>query len=98
MVDTGDAKGPKLHKTVEPDEIYQKTGLAFPHTSHCLASGDLLISCLGDKDGKAEGNGFLLLDENFNVKGRYDYFSNEYKAEYFKFKMHDWILRLFDAS
>ncbi|KAJ0635566.1 putative selenium-binding protein [Helianthus annuus] len=29
-----------------------------------------MVSCLGDKDGKAEGNGFLLLDSDFNVKGR----------------------------
>ncbi|CAM8914920.1 unnamed protein product [Rhodiola kirilowii] len=72
VVDTKDARAPSLHKAVEPEEIHQKTGLAFPHTSHCLASGDLLISCLGSKEGKAEGNGFLLLDENFNVKGRWE--------------------------
>lgn len=63
-------KAPSLHKVVEPEEIIQKTGLAYPHTSHCLASGDLLVSCLGDKDGSAAGSGFLLLDSEFNVKGR----------------------------
>ncbi|MFS7970571.1 putative selenium-binding protein [Helianthus anomalus] len=31
-----------------------------------------MVSCLGDKDGKAEGNGFLLLDSDFNVKGRWE--------------------------
>ena len=60
-----------MHKVVEPEDIVQKTGLAYPHTSHCLASGDLLVSCLGDKDGNATGSGFLLLDSDFNVKGRY---------------------------
>jgi selenium-binding protein 1 len=59
-----------LHKVVEPADIANKTGLAYPHTSHCLASGDVMVSCLGDKDGNAEGNGFLLLDSEFNVKGR----------------------------
>jgi len=63
-------KAPSLHKVVEPEDI-KKTGLAYPHTSHCLASGEIMISCLGDKDGNAEGNGFLLLDSEFNVKGRY---------------------------
>ncbi|KAK1294705.1 Selenium-binding protein 1 [Acorus calamus] len=62
-------RAPQLHKVVEPADIEQKTGLAFPHTSHCLASGEIMVSCLGDKDGNAAGNGFLLLDSEFNVKG-----------------------------
>nr|ACU23278.1 unknown [Glycine max] len=65
-------RAPSLHKVVEPADIIQKTGLAYPHTSHCLASGDIMISCLGDKDGNAAGNGFLLLDSEFNVKGRWE--------------------------
>ncbi|KAG6525446.1 hypothetical protein ZIOFF_015402 [Zingiber officinale] len=72
VIDTvKDPKAPSLHKVVEPADIAQKTGLAYPHTSHCLASGDIMISCLGDKDGNAKGNGFLLLDSDFNVKGRH---------------------------
>ena len=67
-----DPKAPSLYKVVEPKEISEKTGLAFPHTSHCLASGDMLVSCLGDKEGNAKGNGFLLLDSDFNVKSRWD--------------------------
>ncbi|KAH7521599.1 hypothetical protein FEM48_Zijuj07G0050300 [Ziziphus jujuba var. spinosa] len=31
-----------------------------------------MISCMGDKDGNAKGNGFLLLDSEFNVKGRWE--------------------------
>ncbi|XP_078447288.1 selenium-binding protein 2-like [Wolffia australiana] len=67
-----DPRAPSLFKVVQPEEIEQKTGLAFPHTSHCLASGDLLISCLGDKDGNAKGSGFLLLNSDFKVKGRWE--------------------------
>lgn len=71
MIDTKtNPQAPALHKVVEPKDIIETTGLAYPHTSHCLASGDIMVSCLGDKDGKAEGNGFLLLDSEFNVKGR----------------------------
>ncbi|KAL6343226.1 hypothetical protein AAG906_021137 [Vitis piasezkii] len=65
-------RGPSLHKVVEPEDILKKTGLAYPHTAHCLASGDIMVSCLGDGDGKAEGSGFLLLDSEFNVKGRWE--------------------------
>ncbi|XP_062109239.1 selenium-binding protein 2-like isoform X2 [Humulus lupulus] len=73
VVDTKtDLKAPSLHKVVESEEIVQKTGLAFPHTSHCLASGEIMVSCLGDKNGNAKGNGFLLLDSEFNVKGRWE--------------------------
>ena len=66
------SRSPSLHKVVEPEDIISKTGLAYPHTTHCLASGDIMISCLGDKDGNASGNGFLLLDSEFNVKGRWE--------------------------
>ncbi|KAL1059812.1 hypothetical protein V6Z11_1Z005000 [Gossypium hirsutum] len=65
-------KAPSLQKVVQPEDIVKNTGLAYPHTSHCLASGDIMISCLGDKDGNAKGNGFLLLDSEFNVKGRWE--------------------------
>ncbi|WMV48348.1 hypothetical protein MTR67_041733 [Solanum verrucosum] len=67
-----DPKAPSLYKVVQPDDVIKKTGLAFPHTAHCLASGEIMLSCLGDKDGNAEGNGFLLLDSDFNVKGRWE--------------------------
>ncbi|CAO1942790.1 unnamed protein product [Urochloa humidicola] len=73
VVDTAtDPRAPSLHKVVQAEDIAEKTGLGFPHTSHCLASGDIMISCLGDKEGNAAGNGFLLLDSEFNVKGRWE--------------------------
>ncbi|PWA40487.1 selenium-binding protein 1 [Artemisia annua] len=31
-----------------------------------------MVSCLGDKDGKEEGNGFLLSDSDLIVKGRWE--------------------------
>ena len=71
VVDTAkNPRAPALHKVVQAEDIAEKTGLGFPHTSHCLATGDIMISCLGDKEGNAAGNGFLLLDSEFNVKGR----------------------------
>lgn len=71
VVDTKtNPKEPSVHRVVEPAEVLEKTGLAYPHQPHCLASGDLLVSCLGDKDGNAGGSGFLLLDSEFNVKRR----------------------------
>lgn len=65
-------RAPSLYKYVDPKEIADKTGLAFPHTAHCLATGEILVSCLGDEEGNAKGNGFLLLDSDFNIKNRWE--------------------------
>lgn len=69
-MDVSDANNPKLHKTIEPEEMH-KYGLSAPHTTHCLANGDVMISTLGDgPDENGKGN-FFILDGNddFKVKG-----------------------------
>jgi methanethiol oxidase len=71
ILDTEDQRAPRLHKVIEPDEVKAKTNLSAPHTVHCLADGHVMISMLGDADGNAPG-GFLLLDGDFNVAGRWD--------------------------
>jgi selenium-binding protein 1 len=71
FVDTEDPKNPKLHKVLEGTEIAEKVNLSAPHTVHCLADGNIMISMLGDAEGNGPG-GFLLLDEEFNVKGRWE--------------------------
>src|SRR5690606_4288888 len=71
VVDTEDERAPGLHKIIEPEEIRQKANLSAPHTVHCLADGHIMISMLGDAAGNAPG-GFLLLDEEFEVVGRWE--------------------------
>ncbi len=71
IVDTANPRTPKLYKVIEPEEIQQKTNLSAPHTVHCLADGHVMISMLGDSEGNAPG-GFLLLDENFDIAGRWE--------------------------
>ncbi|MCG3126956.1 MAG: hypothetical protein CHACPFDD_01811 [Phycisphaerae bacterium] len=71
VVDVADPRAPKIHKVIEPDEIRRKTNLTAPHTVHCLSTGQVLISMLGDADGRGPG-GFLLLDEKFDVAGRWE--------------------------
>lgn len=65
-----DPRAPRIHKVVQGEEVLSKTGLAYPHTAHCLANGEIMISTMGDKDGKGRGN-FLLLNEDLSVKGRW---------------------------
>jgi hypothetical protein len=45
----------RLHKVVEGQDIAQVAGVAYPHTSHCLGSGDIMISTMGAPDGKVRG-------------------------------------------
>jgi selenium-binding protein 1 len=71
IVDTATPEKPKLHKVIEPDEIVRKTKLTAPHTVHCLADGRIMISMLGDEKLMGPG-GFLLLDEKFEVAGRWE--------------------------
>jgi selenium-binding protein 1 len=70
IIDTADARAPRLHQVIEPREIASKTNLSAPHTVHCLASGEIMISMLGDAKGEAPG-GFLMLDDAFQVTGHW---------------------------
>ncbi len=71
IVDTEDERQPKLHKVIEGTEIARKTNLSAPHTVHCLADGNIMISMLGDAEGEGPG-GFLLLNDDFTIKGRWE--------------------------
>ncbi|KAJ1080760.1 hypothetical protein NDU88_000952 [Pleurodeles waltl] len=73
IVDVGtDPRAPKLHKAVEPTEVYTKSNQAYLHSLHCLGSGEVMISSAGDPSGKPKG-GFVLLDgETFEVKGAWE--------------------------
>lgn len=84
IIDTANAKAPKIHKVIEPEEIREKTNLTAPHTVHCLADGRVMISMLGDREGNGPG-GFLLLDGNFEIAGRW-----ESKAEGMRFNYDFW--------
>eukprot|EP00210_Caulerpa_lentillifera_P003393 g3237.t1 len=69
IVDTKtNPRAPTLHKALLGDEVKLKTGLGYPHTSHCLGSGEIMISMMGDTTGESRGN-FVLLDEKFEIKG-----------------------------
>ena len=35
--------------------MFDKTGLAYLHTTHCLANGDVMISSLGTPEGERKG-------------------------------------------
>jgi selenium-binding protein 1 len=71
VIDVADPRQPKMHKVISPEAIISKTGLTAPHTVHCLPTGDIMLSMLGDQHGNTPG-GFLLLNDKFDVAGRWD--------------------------
>jgi selenium-binding protein 1 len=81
VLDTADERAPRLHTVIEPEEVREKVNLSGPHTVHCLADGHVMISMLGDGEGNATG-GFLLLDDDFKIAGRWDRESNGLQFNY----------------
>ena len=71
ILDVADPAAPKLVKAIDGDEVKKAVGLSAPHTVHCLADGNVMISMLGDAEGNGPG-GFLLLDDEFNLAGRWE--------------------------
>ncbi|EYC18803.1 hypothetical protein Y032_0026g1378 [Ancylostoma ceylanicum] len=55
-------------RTVEPEQLF-KYNVSFPHTSHCLADGNIMISTLGDAEGNHKGSFILLDGKTFEPKG-----------------------------
>ncbi|KAL6745344.1 selenium binding protein [Haematococcus lacustris] len=63
-----DPRAPRIRHVAEPEDIQKSSGLAYLHTSHCLGSGDIMVSAMGDPEGGGRG-AFLLLDQQLKVKG-----------------------------
>ncbi|XP_049874742.1 methanethiol oxidase [Pectinophora gossypiella] len=60
-IDVGtDPRKPKLHKVIDGAEM-RSFNCSFPHTAHCLATGEIMISTMGDKDENGKGD-FVLID------------------------------------
>jgi selenium-binding protein 1 len=81
IADVVNPRAPRMHKVVEPGAVIAATNLSAPHTVHCLPSGDVMLSMLGDGRGQAPG-GFLLLDQNFDITGRWEHQPNQMRFNY----------------
>lgn len=71
ILDACRPEGPTMHRVIRGPEIAAKTGLSAPHTVHCAPDGSIIISMLGDAEGNGPG-GFLVLDQDFDVVGRWE--------------------------
>jgi selenium-binding protein 1 len=64
----------KIHKIIEPEEVFAKTGYSRPHTIHCGPEG-IYVSTLGGggEDGTDGPPGIFIMDcETFDILGRYE--------------------------
>ena len=64
----------RIHKVIEPDEVFRKTGYSRPHTVHCGPDG-IYVSTLGGggPDGTVGPPGIFILDcESFEILGRWE--------------------------
>jgi len=75
IVDTKpDPTSAKIHKVIEPEEVFKKTGYSRPHTVHCGPEG-IYVSTLGGggKDGIIGPPGVFIMDcETFDILGRWE--------------------------
>jgi methanethiol oxidase len=72
VVDTKpDPFKPEIAKTIEPQDVFKRTGYSRPHTVHCGPEG-IYLSALGAPDGNGPGGIFLIDHYDFNVLGRWE--------------------------
>ena len=75
VIDTeGGPTAAKIHKIIEPQEVFAKTGYSRPHTVHCGPEG-IYVSTLGGggPDGTDGPPGVFIMDcETFEVLGRWE--------------------------
>lgn len=74
VIDVKEPLQAKIHKVIEPEEVFSKTGYSRPHTVHCGPEG-IYVSTLGGggPDGLDGPPGIFVMDcETFDVVGRYE--------------------------
>jgi selenium-binding protein 1 len=74
VIDVKEPLKAKIHKIIEPEEVFAKTGYSRPHTIHCGPEG-IYVSTLGGggEDGTDGPPGIFIMDcETFDILGRYE--------------------------
>lgn len=61
-------RAPTLYKSIEASEMHS-FDCSTPHTAHCLASGEIMISIMGDVEGNGKCDFILIDGSTFKTKG-----------------------------
>lgn len=62
---------PSIVKVIEPEDVWNRTGYAAPHTVHCGSDG-IYLSALGAPDGNGPGGTFIMDPQTFEIQGRWE--------------------------
>ncbi|CAH0547994.1 unnamed protein product [Brassicogethes aeneus] len=90
FVDTGsDPRQPTIHKVLEAEEL-DKVDCSTPHTTHCLASGQIMISAMGDNNDEGNCEYVLIDGKTLEVTGTWC------KGRKAKFNYDFWYQPYFD--
>ncbi|XP_046442231.1 methanethiol oxidase-like [Daphnia pulex] len=61
-------RAPEILKVIEPKEMHD-LDLSAPHTLHCLADGNVMVSSMGNAKREAKGSFFLIDTKEWKIKG-----------------------------
>ncbi|EEB14090.1 Selenium-binding protein, putative [Pediculus humanus corporis] len=68
VIDVGtNPRDPQLKKCIEGEKM-RALNCGTPHTAHCLANGDIMVSIMGDAKNGPRGNFILIDQEKMEVK------------------------------
>ncbi|CAH1105924.1 unnamed protein product [Psylliodes chrysocephalus] len=69
VVDVGkNPRAPEFHKVIDASQMLN-FNCRTPHTPHCLSTGDIMISTMGDKDENAKCEFILVDGKTMKIKG-----------------------------
>jgi methanethiol oxidase len=62
---------PRIVRTLEPEEVAERSGYTRPHTVHCGPEG-IYVTAMANAQGEAPGGVFLMDHETFDIRGRWE--------------------------
>lgn len=72
VIDTKpDPARPRIVKTIQPDELMDKSGYSRPHTLHCGPDA-IYVNAIGAPDGDGPGGIFVMDHKSFEIKGKWE--------------------------
>ncbi|KAL7636764.1 UNVERIFIED_CONTAM: hypothetical protein RMT77_012518 [Armadillidium vulgare] len=91
VVDISKERSPVIHKVIEP-KVLKEDDKSYPHTTHCLPSGLVMISTMGDASENAKGS-FITFDSfTFEKQGPWTDMDSDFGYDYWYQPTHDVLI------
>ena len=72
-----------LLQWIKGEDVKNKFGITYPHTVHCIPSGDVMICTLGDSEGNAAGNFYVIDGKTFELREKWNKGTEQIKGHDF---------------